>query len=146
MGGARIIDIDALLPDDIELVIGGETYTIPGDVPAPDVLRLMQAARHVQDVAEQGDAEQVIQASVHLHDLVVGMIRRRHPGVDIQLGQRGLRAVVVGILEAFGMIEADDDGAGGEAVPPPAPRRGSSTTRNSKPATGGKPRRARSGS
>lgn len=49
---SKIIDLDALVPEDKKVSLGGSTYTVPGDMPMPIFMKLQRAAQLEEDGAE----------------------------------------------------------------------------------------------
>lgn len=101
---AKIIEIDTLVPEDIELNYRGKTYTVPGDISVPDVLKLFTAVQVVMaDQTEVTDARAAQKKLDGVEREVLRIINISR-GPDEQLdkspfGQRSLGIVLVEILK-----------------------------------------------
>lgn len=132
---ARIIDLDVLAPDDLQVTLHGETYLLPGDIPVPTMLDLERGMLAISTAADQ---EASVDALEQLHDVVLDLFRIRQPGLeDLPLGLNQTVALVQGLYQG----EADGDG--GAVDPPKAPSKARAGTRS----TTSRPRaRTKSGS
>ena len=70
----QIIDLDAALPPDKQVRIGGEVHTLPGDIPVELFLRIQRAAAELEAATTAGD----VTASIgDLHEAILTLFRER---------------------------------------------------------------------
>lgn len=118
MPATPIIDLDLLAPPPKQVRIGGEVYTLPGDIPVELYLRINQFNA---DGAKVTDLE-VIQ---YLHDELLKLFHVHHPGLD-ELPMSIAQAVLaVGVIYG-GAGQEDQDG------PPPRAKAGTPSSRRSR--------------
>lgn len=115
----RIIDLDAVVPENVAVRIDGETYELPPDIPIPDYLAIartieaLDSARPEDAVNQMGD----------IYERVLDLFRINSPEIeDLPIGPRRLGELILQIY-----------GEGGEEEKParPTPRRNG--TRSSSP-------------
>lgn len=126
----RIIDLDVVAPEDTIVVIGGEEYTLPGDIPVPHMLAIERAASEFF-----ADDEDTTERLLALQAQVLKLFRIRQPDMD-ELPPLGLAGLIQFVQAIYGPPEDEPD------PPRPAPKRRSGTTSSRKP----KATRTRSGS
>lgn len=116
----RIVNIDALLPDDAVLQWRGQEWRIPGDLSVEAVLGLQKAASSLQGVstAEQPDPDAVVGAMNGLAHQVAAVLAIRQPerAAGLTFGAREL-GVLAGTIVAL---------ASGAEVKPQAEAQGES--------------------
>lgn len=88
----KIIDIDALLPDDTTIRWRGREWQIPGDISVERILALQKRAQQLVGSAQAGDQEAVEAAYQGLADEVAGVLAERQPE-DAQGLKFGIREV-----------------------------------------------------
>lgn len=115
----RIIDLDKIVPDDIEVVLQGDTYLLPGDIPVELMLRVEHATQQLNSVTDSDEGQNVL---ADLLDAVVDLFRIRQPDVDqVPIG---LRQAVMLISQIYSVQEDP-------APDPPRPARRAGTTSTS---------------
>lgn len=133
--GRAIIDVDELLPGDVAFVVGGVEYLVPGDPPLPMVLGLIETFQEMQaiDGTDAATPDRVAELTGRLHEQVTEVFRIRDPQVELQVGMRGLVAIVAAILDRMGADVLEEGGArprkGGRSRSTTAPSSGSSARR-----------------
>src|SRR5579859_3001959 len=98
---ATIIDLDAALPPDKKVKLGGRVYTLPGDIPTELFLRIQQATATVGSDKEDG-----VQV---LYDAILDLFRTRDKTVTAL--PLGLAQMVTAFATIYGQQDAEDDGA-----------------------------------
>jgi hypothetical protein len=143
---AKIVNIDEMIPEDVEIVYRGKTYVIPGDVDGATVFTLLNAFRELailgtaarggEDVSRKLDT-----VAKRLNKLLLGLFQISDPTLtELPFGTKSLPIVVREILVSFGLVPADD------AVDPPTPKASIPKTRKPSSARSRKPARSRSAS
>lgn len=110
----KIIDLDAILPEDKKVKLGGKVYTLPPDLPAEVFLKMTS-------LAESGASESEITAA--MYDELLELFRYKEPDLEklpISLSQ---------IVNAVGLIYSTASADDGEApARPPRPKRSGGAT------------------
>ncbi|MFA5423692.1 MAG: hypothetical protein WC374_07515 [Phycisphaerae bacterium] len=73
----KILNLDEITSDDRKVVIAGEEYVIPGDLPVDVMLRLIGNSNKIQENPND------ITAMRDGIDILVGVFQIRNPNVDI---------------------------------------------------------------
>jgi hypothetical protein len=122
MAQQKIIDLDAAVPENVKVKMGGEVYELPNDVPIPDYLEI---ARLVDRLGEESeDAAETLEA---LYEKVIELFRIAQPEIeDLPIGVKRIAEV---LLHIYGQ-EPEPDGDG--ARPPSRPRAGTRSTSRTK--------------
>lgn len=124
----RIIDLDAVLPDALVVRVGGEEYTLPGDIPVPDYLELARLFEALGD--EPGEGEEPPLAE--LYEFVLELFQRENPGLEsLPIGPRRLGRLVLMIYT--GAADSDDDPKEPAAKAKPRKAAGTRSTSRKKP-------------
>jgi hypothetical protein len=114
---AEIVDLDALVPDDIEFKYQGKTYTLPGDIETERVFQLFKLFRELLD-AQQGtdvDPEDVVAAVANVKRVLLELFQQRDPELkEVPFGVSALPIVMQRLLQRLGVNVSED----GEASPP----------------------------
>lgn len=103
-------DLDALVPEDLSVILGGITYTLPGDLPLEIYLR-MNKAGELEDEDETGALDLVVTAMSDLFawrykDKPEGdSIRRKVEGV---MRSRGVKFNLTMLRELYGDVSDED--------------------------------------
>jgi len=105
---AEIINIDDLIPPDIELQYRGASYTIPGDLDTETVLRVFETFRQVLALSSAGAGEvktaDIKKASETLRDLLLGVFQIRNPELtSLPFGSTSTPIVVQHLLRSLGV-------------------------------------------
>lgn len=132
-----IIELDSLVPDDIEIKFKGETYTIPGDLDTPTILSVF---KHFQRILNESDTDDdtvtdavIEKAYTDMNALLLEVFQIRRPDLKVlPFGQKSLPIVVATLLNSITEGEADE-----ETDPTPAPANRS--PRKKPPSSGRKP-------
>jgi hypothetical protein len=126
----RIIDLDTVVPDDITVILHGQEYLLPGDVPVPDWLEISKATDRIDTDPAAGQ---------ELYDLVLELFRLRQPELEsIPLGARQMMTLVFGLYDTDTPEEAEEEGDPPRAEEAPAGKTTSTSrkTRKARPKTG----------
>lgn len=127
----RIIDLDEAIPQDIEVVLNGETYLLPGDIPVPDMLAMESLTRRFD--AEK-DAEKLGEIVGEMNEQVIELFRVRQPDIeDLPMSAKQLFQVVTAVY--MSSDESDENEGGKAAVNPKKP---ATSRRKTKTSRGGK--------
>lgn len=119
---ARLIDLDDLVPDDIDVKLHDVVYKLPGDIPVELMLRVEAAMQSFGSVKEREEGEAV---AGDLLDAVTDLFRIRQP--DLETIPIGLRGCVQLISELY-KVQGDKPDP-----PKPAPKRRGGTTSTTRP-------------
>jgi hypothetical protein len=104
---ARIIDLDLIAPPDILVRCQGVEYPLPGDVPIPDWLGIVEAAERFE-TSDDPDA------TGDLYDRVLHLFQVRNPDLgELPIGIRQVVALI------FGLYGTEPEPVEEDAVPPP---------------------------
>lgn len=109
----KIIDLDAILPEDKKVKLGGKVYTLPPDLPAEVFLKMTS-------LAESGASESEITAA--MYDELLELFRYKQPDLEklpISLSQ---------IVNAVGLIYSTASGEDDAPARPPRPNRSGGAT------------------
>jgi hypothetical protein len=142
---AEIVDLDALVPDDIEFHYQGGTYVLPGDIATERVFQLFKLFKELLE-AQKGDdvdPEDVVKAVSSVKRVLLELFQQRDPELkEVPFGTSALPIVMQKLLQRLG-VSIDE---AGEASPPDgkatenrATRRRQSRTKKS-PASSTSPR------
>lgn len=118
----RIIDLDTLVPDDVDVVVNGETFRLPGDIPVETMLQVEAATQRLNTVTDQEEGQDALGG---LYDAVLDLFRIRQP--DLDSVPIGLKQCVLLIGQLYAVEDSAPD------PPRPAPKRRSGTTSSRKP-------------
>lgn len=123
----RLVDLDALIPEDVTFAFRGDEYKIPGDIPVENMLRLIRAVGELERDAEgegwdpQDAFEQDAEALLKLGAELLALFQIRHP--DMQTlpftGGAALRVIVGELLRVMGVVAGEEPDEDGESGPPP---------------------------
>ena len=136
---ARIINLDELLPEDMEFHYQGEKYTVAGDISVEQVFRFYDLfSKMREEMAEDPTEEERAAAGKSaVEDLQAELLRvfqiRRPDLQRLPFGIQGTAVVVSHMLEALNPNRAKD-GEGDEQSLPPTSKR-SSTAGRKRPST-----------
>lgn len=127
-------DLDALVPEDLEIAYRGETYVLPGDLSSEDAFRMVRYRSLLIESTDVDEQEKNIQ---QVMNFLLDMLRQKSPDLSsCPFGVFGSMKVLSRYLEHIGLEVSggEDPGEGGEPadpddeVPPNrAARRASST-------------------
>lgn len=56
----RLIDLDAVLAEDIYVQLAGERYALPGDAPSEILLKILLLSESLENVAKENDAGRIL--------------------------------------------------------------------------------------
>src|SRR4051812_9427380 len=118
---ARIINLDELVPEDVEIRYRGGTYMLPGDVSTETIFKLFELYRTLASGVEDEDPAAVM---ARLRDRfgdieaeLLSLFRQRQPELEAPpFGLSALGAVLRVILAHLGINIPE-----GSAPPPPRP-------------------------
>lgn len=103
MAQQKIIDLDAVMPESLIVKMGGEEYSLPGDIPVPDYLELSRLFENLAEVPEDGEEPALLQ----LYELVLELFQRENPGIEeLPIGPRRLGRLV--LMLYTGAADNDD--------------------------------------
>lgn len=123
--GQRIIDLDELVPESVEVKMAGKVYRLPGDIPVPDYLRIAKLWDSLQEEPEEdGDDPRLKQ----LYDVVLELFQREDPKLkEIPVGPKRLGLIVVTVFAGLTGEEQEPEGKARKAA-------GTKSTSRKKPA------------
>lgn len=149
----EIVDIDELVPDDIEFKYRGETYTIPGDLDVDETLELYALLTRLAKAESTGSEAELKRILDKAKGALLPIFQVYQPDMEkLPFGAAGLGIVLRRVLQLIGLLQVVDDG-GGSGVrdpqkPPPnrAQRRASakkaaSTRTQTKPGSRSQPKK-----
>ena len=105
------IDLDALLPDDIPVKLGGVTYKLPGDPPVELLLRLQLLAQKI-DEAQDAAPEELLKLREELAAEIEELFSLRNELSEdepIQLTDRQTAGLLEQLFEKYFAVEEDGD-------------------------------------
>ena len=128
---AKLIDLDPLVPDDIEFRYQGESYFVRGDITVERALRLLKLLGDLDEPAPPHDApkkdldeyeDRQGKSLLALEQELLDLFQERQPELEeLPVGIRGVAEVTIALLTALGVVQE-------KAVEPdpsrPAARRG----------------------
>lgn len=96
----RIVNIDALLPDDAVLQWRGQEWRIPGDLAVETVLGMQKAAVGLQEAVSSDKPESVVEAMTVLAQQVAAVLAVRQPerAASLSFGARELGVLTGAIV------------------------------------------------
>lgn len=119
MSPQRIINLDAAVPEAITVVIDGENYELPGDIPIPDFIEIERLMKQLGDPETAG--AETLEA---LYDCVLGIFQVKQPDIEeLPIGPQRLGSLVFQLYAGA----ADEDEGKAEAAPA-RPTRGTTST------------------
>lgn len=113
---AEIIEVDALVPDDMEFRFRGGTYTLPGDISVTDTFRMQKLIVALAQAEEAENLPEQERLTLEVEAFLLGLFRLRNPELEsLPFGSRGFTVVLGVILTKLGFGVPDEN-------PPPATR------------------------
>lgn len=126
---AEVINLDELVPEDIEFRYRGETYTLPGDLSVEDVFRMFELFQTFASTQGKGKPEDAMKAVETLLAELLRLFQVRDPDLEgpLPFGVKALPIIMQKLLGQLGINVSADD-------PPPSPPKATTrtTTRSSK--------------
>lgn len=145
-----IVDLDELVPDDIQFNYRGETYTIPGDLRVDQTLDLYALLTRLANAEAKGGAAEMKRILDKAEAALLPVFQVHQPEmVQLPFGAAGLGHVLRRVLTLIGLLQVVPPGDGDDTNPPtpapaPGPRKprgsGSSSTRKTTKPGSRKPR------
>ena len=139
---SKIINLDELLPEDLQFAYQGETYAIPGDITIEQVFRFYDLFDKMReemaaDDSPEAKAKQGKSAVERLQEELLRVFQIRQPHLEtLPFGIRGTATVVSHILASLNPTGDDEEG---KKKLPPTSRR-SSTAGKKRPSSTPRPR------
>lgn len=136
---AQIIDLDDLVPDDLEFRFRGETYVVAGDLSIETVLGLIKNLGRWTEAKNDKESQDALLGLER--DLLV-LFKERQPDLEkLPFGLQGVTQVTLALLRQIGAIDADsaapdmdgEEGEEGNAKGGSSRRSSGSTRSSSKP-------------
>lgn len=121
----EIIDLDEAVQKPKKVKLGGQIYTLPGELPAPLYLRLRAEEQAYAEQVEAGEAngDQRIE---DLNDLLLDLFRTHQPDIEeLPAGIVQLFTVIPRVYGAGSVV--DDDEGGDDETPKPRKKTGART-------------------
>lgn len=110
----RIVDLDALVPEDIEFQFRGEKYLIPGDIQMEDTFKLVRLYEAAV-AADAGAIDERERANLATKAALDELFRVRQPDIqELPFGVMAYRHILAEVLELLGFQIVDET--------PPEPR------------------------
>jgi hypothetical protein len=82
MTGGVFIDLDAVARPDVRVGLGGNEYTLPGDIPVPTMLRFMDLQSEWGELEGKADAQDVSRLLGEMYDEVLALFQQRQPELE----------------------------------------------------------------
>lgn len=102
----EIVDIDALVPDDVVFRYRQQEYTIPGDLKVGDTLELYALLQRLAHAEAKGTAAELKRILGQCEAALLPIFKVHQPDmVELPFGAAGLGAVLRRVLELIGMLE-----------------------------------------
>lgn len=126
---ARIVNIGAVLPEDIQFVLpDGRKYVVPGDVQLDVMLNIARLCDEAQAQAEdaennEGREAAYVSALERLDEEIVGLLQVRNPDVTRNpFGLLGTVEFIEALFREYGTMAGEDPTKGATETKPPAKR------------------------
>lgn len=120
-GGESIgmIDLDAVLADDLPVKLNGKTWKLPGDAPTELLLSIILLSEQAQEAIEKEDTDRMLEVRAEMSDRVEDLfaLRQEVPEgfgaalVDAQIGEL--------VAKLFAHYYPSGEGGGGRPTPEP---------------------------
>ena len=139
----RLIDLDTLVGEDIEVKLAGETYLLPSDIPAESMVRLISLYQR----AGEGEEDDNVATLEAISDEVLTLFQIRQPDLEyIPIGIKGAFALLTKLMDLYNDApEGEPDAAPlDRPAPKKAPRSSNGSSRSNKRPAGGRTNGARS--
>jgi hypothetical protein len=116
----KSLDLDGLVPEDIEIHYREQTYLIPGDMDTDTMWRLLDVFQGLEKKTGVGSLELQKKALKRGEAEVLALVQMRQPEVEqLPFGLVGLQHVLSAVLEAIGVaVEQRSE----DPNPPPKPK------------------------
>jgi len=129
----EIVDIDELVPEDIEFKYRGETYTIPGDLRTDQTLKLYALLVRLAKAEAKGNAAELGRTVGQAEAALLPIFQVYRPELkELPFGAAALAVVLRRVLTLIGLLEVAPAADPQEPAPKPAPR-GRPSTRKTTP-------------
>jgi hypothetical protein len=126
---AEVVDLDALIPDDIEFKHRGKSYMIPGDIPTQEVFKLYKLYLQLAEAetSEDADADAQEAATDRVKEGLLSLFQVLQPDMkQLPFGAMSLTIVLQTILLKLGVVQqAQEASPTGLTQPNRAARRAS---------------------
>lgn len=141
---AELIDLDAVVPEDLEVQIAGQIYRLPGDAPTEMVLRLSVLAERLESAGADGkNMEEMLEMREELSAEIEALFRLRQPELEegsLELSDRQVGTLIAKLFGYYyGRVDPEADDEGGDrptesgASSPPKPRSSGRSRPRSRP-------------
>ena len=138
---ARVINLDEIVPEDIEFSFRGENYAIPGDIDVDTTFDLVGIFGRFAEAEAAGDTEAMRAVNKELEGKLLRLFQLKDPGLEsLPFGVIGYRHVLQAVLEAVGLQIVE-----GDPTPAPAPKPGPRPRSSGSPQSGKRSGSGRSG-
>lgn len=128
--GQRIIDLDELVPETVDVKMGGQVYKLPGDIPVPDYLRIAKLWDSLQEEPEEGDEDPRLK---QLYDAVLELFQKEDSKIkDLPIGPKRLGLIVVTVFAGLPGEEQEPEGNGKAAGTKSSSRKKPTKSRSSR--------------
>jgi hypothetical protein len=130
---ARVVDLDALVPDDIDFQYRGKSYPIPGDIDVETTFSLIKMFEEASNAERSGASVEEREAlNLTLRNKLTELFRIRQPELtDLPFGTIAYQHILAEVLQAIGLQIAVE-----EPKTPPKPRARKQTVPRSRRSTG----------
>jgi hypothetical protein len=127
----EIVDIDELVPDDIQFKYRGETYAIPGDLRVDQTLELYKLLTQLANAESTGSEAELRRIIAKAEAALLPIFQVHQPDMEkLPFGAAGLGIVLRRVLQLIGLLQVGE--AGADVPDPPKPNR---AARRAKPAS-----------
>lgn len=117
----QIVDLDAIVPEDVTFSFRGKKYLLPGDLDVEHTYKLLRCFTAAGKAEQGDDLGKRERAETQLRDALLELFRQRDPELaELPFGVKGLQIVLIEVLKAIGL----EIQSGGEGPPTkPGPKR-----------------------
>src|SRR3990167_5387294 len=113
---ARVIDLDKVVPQDLDFKYRGESYVIPGDIKGPDAFKLVRVYEEAM-AANEGTLDEREAANQKVEEALLALLQVSQPDLEeFPFGQLAGAAVLAEILVLLGFTII-------EIPPEPSPKK-----------------------
>lgn len=116
---AKLIDLDAVVPDDLRVKLNGKTYKLPGDAPTELLLRLSLQAEKFNEAKDKAP-EELLEMREELGGLIEDLFALRNDLEDgeIELTDRQVAELLESLFAIYFAVDGDTEEGGDRPTPP----------------------------
>lgn len=100
----RLVDLDALVPEDVDFKYRGESYVMPGDISVAQTFKLVRLYERAVAVDADPDIDVREKAELDMEQALLELFRERDPDLAaLPFGTLAYRHVLAEVLSALGL-------------------------------------------